>query len=429
MGKSVLFKAKKAWLKIRLKGENMHIGILKYAEQERYLGRIIASNTLVDAIQKYSSGHEITLIAPEENLDKTVKKTLQENPLDVLFYPNPSLYRAMFFKTWNAKPLVVTGLTHSLGHEPYLEWLHMNMLAGPSDGDAMICTSDCAIEAIREMQTTIKSKHNNLPLLNLVQAPLGINCNSFYRSKGDDRKHINLTYIGRLCPYTKVDLVPLLRMFKEILKKSTKPLMLNIAGEDSVGYKTYLGNKAKEFEIANNVIISGNLPDEFKRNLLSRTDIFLAPSNGTQETFGLSILEANASGVPVVAYDWSGYRSLIKNGKNGFLIETTLHTDKYMLPPYQFDAINQINFSSSVSVDEDKFISTVLCLIEENDLRAYMSDQAFRVASEYDFEKVIPQYFKIWELLCSKNTQNNFRISTLDYYKIFSKYATHTLND
>ena len=72
----------------------MHIGILKYAEPARYLGRIIASNTLVDAIQKYSSGHEITIIAPEENLDKTVKKLLQDNPLDVLFYPNPSLYRA-----------------------------------------------------------------------------------------------------------------------------------------------------------------------------------------------------------------------------------------------------------------------------------------------------------------------------------------------
>jgi len=51
--------------------------------------------------------------------------------------------------------------------------------------------------------------------------------------------------------------------------------------------------------------------------ILRSTDVFVLPS--LREAFGLSIVEAMASGVPVIATDTGGARDIIENGKSGLL--------------------------------------------------------------------------------------------------------------
>ena len=53
--------------------------------------------------------------------------------------------------------------------------------------------------------------------------------------------------------------------------------------------------------------------------LLAAADLFLLPSQS--ESFGLSALEALASGVPVVGTDAGGLREVVRNGETGFLCE------------------------------------------------------------------------------------------------------------
>ena len=53
--------------------------------------------------------------------------------------------------------------------------------------------------------------------------------------------------------------------------------------------------------------------------LLAAADLFLLPSQS--ESFGLSALEALASGVPVVGTNAGGLREVVKNGQTGFLCE------------------------------------------------------------------------------------------------------------
>ena len=53
--------------------------------------------------------------------------------------------------------------------------------------------------------------------------------------------------------------------------------------------------------------------------LLASADLFLLPS--TSESFGLSALEAIASGVPVVGTNAGGMPEVIRNGETGYLCE------------------------------------------------------------------------------------------------------------
>ena len=53
---------------------------------------------------------------------------------------------------------------------------------------------------------------------------------------------------------------------------------------------------------------------------LAAADLFCSPADNLQETFGLSVLEAMASSLPVVASDWNGYRDLVVHGSTGWLV-------------------------------------------------------------------------------------------------------------
>ncbi len=398
----------------------MHIGVLNYQEPPQFMGRHIVNKQFVDALYKYKGEHQVTIIQPEALTEEHLTGFLKEHPLDVLHYPGPDMYKAMDLKRLNPKPMVVTGITHSLGHAPFMEWLYMTLLAKPQMGDALICTSQAAYEAVSKMQQSNSTGENFA--LNLAICSLGINTTDFYKNAKEYGSPIELLYFGRLCPYTKVDLLPLLEMVKRLMDTTNIPTHLTIAGADGTKYSEVLLKKATELGLKLNV--ETNVSNERKRELYANADIFLAPSNNTQETFGLSILEANAAGLPVIAYDWSGYRSLIQDGQNGFLIPTTLKPRGFA-PAFQYDAINQLHFSSCVEVDRFKFETQLLWLICNETVREQMSKAALKIAGRYDWKNVIPEFLFLWERLLGRATKTVSYLETLDYFEVFSHYATN----
>jgi glycosyltransferase involved in cell wall biosynthesis len=65
------------------------------------------------------------------------------------------------------------------------------------------------------------------------------------------------------------------------------------------------------------VIFAGRVPPDSMPALYARSDIYLWP--GLREAYGLSYLEAQASGLPVVACDTHGVPAVVEQGRGGLL--------------------------------------------------------------------------------------------------------------
>ena len=86
-----------------------------------------------------------------------------------------------------------------------------------------------------------------------------------------------------------------------------------------------LTRQAEEGGIADRVRFRGWLTREEVRLALSEADVVAAPSvlarSGSREGIPVALMEAMASGVPVVASRLSGIPELVEDGKNGLLVE------------------------------------------------------------------------------------------------------------
>lgn len=79
----------------------------------------------------------------------------------------------------------------------------------------------------------------------------------------------------------------------------------------------------EELELTGNISFKGKVSPEEVRRLLQEADIFLMTSvtneAGMQESQGLVTAEAQACGLPVVAFDTGGVKYTLENKKTGFL--------------------------------------------------------------------------------------------------------------
>ena len=73
------------------------------------------------------------------------------------------------------------------------------------------------------------------------------------------------------------------------------------------------------------VIFAGNVPDDELPKYYASSDILALPSKDRSEGFGLTILEANATGKPAIGTTVGGIPSVIRDGYNGLLVPPNDH--------------------------------------------------------------------------------------------------------
>jgi phosphatidylinositol alpha-1,6-mannosyltransferase len=98
-------------------------------------------------------------------------------------------------------------------------------------------------------------------------------------------------------------------------------------GED----RQRLEARARDLGVADRVIFTGALPDAGIAEAYATSTVYLGLSRLDDavnvEGFGLSFIEAGASGIPVVAGDSGGTRSAVRDGVTGFIVSPTSATE------------------------------------------------------------------------------------------------------
>lgn len=123
----------------------------------------------------------------------------------------------------------------------------------------------------------------------------------------------NITYIGRLSKTKNVEL--LVNAFAQLHNSDAN---LIIAGPD-YGSLSILKDLVQKLKIENRVIFTGWITEKEKIDLLSKTSIFVHPS--LEDVFSLSLVEASASGVPVIAFDVEANSEIITDMVTGKIIK------------------------------------------------------------------------------------------------------------
>ena len=133
-------------------------------------------------------------------------------------------------------------------------------------------------------------------------------------------KLLNIIYVGQLIRGKGVDLM------LEALGRLAIPWHARIVGDGPD--RAMLENLASRLGIRDHLEFTGWL--ENPEVLLSQSDVAVFPSRW-QEPFGLSGAEAQANGVPVVAFDVGGVREWLVDGITGYVVpplDTTAMADR-----------------------------------------------------------------------------------------------------
>ena len=152
--------------------------------------------------------------------------------------------------------------------------------------------------------------------------PVGVNTNYFKPSEKVliSNSELKLINVGRLDPIKGQ------RYLIEIVKKLEEkevPVQLNIIGEG--GERNHLQELILKYNLSESVILHGAKSQPEIREYLQKSDLYVFTAvpveGGRRETQGLATLEAQACGLPVLAYDSGGIKYTINEGVSGFVFD------------------------------------------------------------------------------------------------------------
>lgn len=136
----------------------------------------------------------------------------------------------------------------------------------------------------------------------------------------------------------------------------------------------FLKAQAKFLGIEDRVVFMGYVPDDLLPEIFKMADIFVLPSVSS-EAFGIVVLEAMASGVPVIATDVGGIPEVLKENEAGLLI-----------PPG-----NELELRKAIQK-----------LLNNEELRKWYGINGRKAVEEkYSWDKVVVEIEKVYEEIIS----------------------------
>jgi glycosyltransferase involved in cell wall biosynthesis len=212
----------------------------------------------------------------------------------------------------------------------------------------------------------------------LIEIPNGIDLEIFNipYSKDECRKMLGLDGTKKLVLYLSA-LYPLkgpqilLKAISEIAKTHKDAFFVFVGGGEVNKYKKL----SEELDVQDYVKFTGYIEEKLKSLYYKASDIFVLPSIETFEVFPLVLLEASASGLPMVVSDLNTFKCIIEDGCNGVVTKRG---------------------------DPKALADAIIYLLENEDVRKKMGVNARKKVENYSWEKVAEMTEKVYEQLISK---------------------------
>ncbi|HKT83624.1 MAG TPA: glycosyltransferase family 4 protein [Solirubrobacterales bacterium] len=197
--------------------------------------------------------------------------------------------------------------------------------------------------------------------------PNGIDVDNFkpglapIRHLRDDR--VNVLFVGRL--EKRKGLRDLLQAYA-LMKERFSRARLIVVGDGPLrsSIEHHLAKHRLE-----DVVLAGYVPESVKPRYYATADIFCAPATGG-ESFGIVLLEAMASGVPVVCTEVPGYLTVVEPG-----------VDSLTVRPGRPAELGQ----------------TLTVLARDRELRARLGAAALRKAQGYSWREITSQVIEVYQ--------------------------------
>lgn len=203
-----------------------------------------------------------------------------------------------------------------------------------------------------------KKTCSNHPVFLLQNA---IDCSRFYKQEKSENEKYKIVNIGNFSDNKNQSF--LIEVVKDLIE----------LGEDIelclIGYGSNF-SKLKQYVVENNLDKNIHLLGAIKNieDYLSKCDLYVHTAKS--EAFGISLVEAMASSLPVICFDTKGVRDIVDDNRNGFLID---------------------------EFDRKKFINKILFLKNNSDIYSSFSKNAEEKSKYFDYEEYINKLIKIYQ--------------------------------
>lgn len=336
---------------LRKRGHEVHILTAKYADEkdEEYVKRVGKIHTFL------ANKTQITWTF-SWNLPFEVKKFIRKNRFDVIHTHGPLAPNLPFLALHFSNSInVATFHTAFVGFNFYkiAKYFFKNAF---KKIDCAICVSKKALSEIYP-HFPDRKKYRIIPN--------GIDTERF-RPEGEKidkflKYPFKILYVGRLEPRKGFPI--LLKAFELIADKIDGILIVAGKGVEEENYKNMVPETLRE-----RVFFEGFVPFEKLPAYYRTCDLYVSPAIGG-ETFGIVLLEAMASGAPVIASDIDGYNEVVKDGENGILFEKGNYKE---------------------------LSEKILMLYKNKNLRKKIAERGLKFAKNFDWEKIAERVEEIY---------------------------------
>ena len=351
----------------------------------------------------------------------SLRQVLRRQPFDIMhqgdftyFLPHLCGLR----HSLEVPPWPLSGVTHSLdGLQTRFLQLALCHLA---PYDAIVCTSRAAQAVVRHKLAEVSGLLQDRGLTlsaSPVQTPiiaLGLDDAAFVaadaggarqaarralRLPGDAKVILS---VGRLSLRGKADWAPIFELLHDM---HSAGLLHNVvwlvAGGSTPQSLELLQALVQTYALSSVIRLVPNFSPRHRAQLYAAADIYASLVDNLQETFGLSIVEAMAAGLPVLASDYDGYRDTVCDNETGILVPTIglpsspscMQDTLGLLDP----SVCRLLAGQMTAVSLPHVYRGLLALLNDADLRGRLGAAGRRRAQRHRFEAVIAAYEALWQ--------------------------------